>query len=173
MFASQLAEVERFALADYLVYLAAGSRISLEIEATLARLTGLPPAVVAQSRGRILVSCFLKEYDRANGRVLSRYDGTIDGPDPDPRSSEPRGPDPVLDRAVPAWSSAFVGYVRQELHYETDIPTAFSRTRLGASGITAPPRIGRAMLARSMTSRRAACSIPRSRSWLLPATPTS
>jgi carboxypeptidase C (cathepsin A) len=53
--------------------------------------------------------------------VLSRYDGLADGPDPDPRSPEAHGPDPVLDRAVPVWTAAFVGYVRAELGYETDI----------------------------------------------------
>ena len=53
--------------------------------------------------------------------MLSRYDGLLDGPDPDPRSPEPRGPDAVLDRSVPVWTTAFVDYVRGELGYQTDI----------------------------------------------------
>jgi carboxypeptidase C (cathepsin A) len=121
-FTSRLVEVERFALTDYLVALAAGpAGITPAIEAALIRATGLPAEVVARSRGRISVSRFIKEYDHAGGRVLSRYDGTADGPDPDPRSPRASGPDPVLDRAVPVWTSAFISYVREELGYRTDL----------------------------------------------------
>jgi carboxypeptidase C (cathepsin A) len=121
-FAARLAEVERFALGDYLVALAAGSDgLTPALGEALARFTGLPAEVVARARGRVSVARFVKEYDRAAGRVLSRYEGALGGPDPDPSSPEPRGPDPVLDRAVPAWTQAFVGYVRGELRYETDV----------------------------------------------------
>jgi carboxypeptidase C (cathepsin A) len=120
--AAGIGEAERLALGDYLVALAAGPhRLPAALVATLARLTGLPAETIRQGQGRIDVSRFIKDYGRADGRVLSRYDGTIDGPDPAPASSWPEGPDPVLDRAVPAWSSAFVGYARDELGYRTDI----------------------------------------------------
>jgi carboxypeptidase C (cathepsin A) len=119
---SRLEEVERFALSDYLVSLAAGpDGLDPGIVATLARVTGLPPELVRQSYGRISVSRFIKEYDRASRQVLSRYDGTVSGPDPDPASPNPGGPDPVLDRAVPVWTSAFVAYAREELGFETDV----------------------------------------------------
>jgi carboxypeptidase C (cathepsin A) len=118
----RLEEVERFALSDYLVSLAAGpGDLAPDVVATLARVTGLPTELVRRSYGRISVSRFIKEYDRASRRVLSRYDGTISGPDPDPASPNPGGPDPVLDRAVPVWTSAFVGYAREELGFETDV----------------------------------------------------
>jgi carboxypeptidase C (cathepsin A) len=118
----RLEEVERFALSDYLVNLAAGpGDLAPEVVATLARVTGLSPELARQSYGRISVSRFIKEYDRASRRVLSRYDGTVSGPDPDPASPNPGGPDPVLDRAVPVWTSAFVAYAREELGFETDV----------------------------------------------------
>jgi carboxypeptidase C (cathepsin A) len=63
----------------------------------------------------------MKEYDRANGRVLSRYDGSVSRPDPNPSDPRPSGPDPVLDRAVSVWTPAFVRYVRDELGYNTDV----------------------------------------------------
>jgi carboxypeptidase C (cathepsin A) len=120
--AAGIGEAERLALGDYLVALAAGPRgLSPALVATLARLTGLPAEIIRQGQGRIDVSRFIRDHDRADGRVLSRYDGTIDGPDPDPSSPWPEGPDPVLDRAVPAWTSAFVAFVRGELGYRTDI----------------------------------------------------
>ena len=120
--AARLRPVERFAMEDYLQSLAAGPRAFPDaMAARLAAMTGMPASLVAESYGRIPIGRFVKEYDRAQGRVLSRYDGTIDGPDPDPASSYAHGADPVLDRATPVWTSAFVAYVRQELGYRTDI----------------------------------------------------
>ena len=119
---SRLQQVERWAFAEYLPALAAGpDRMPPAILDRVTEITGLPGALVAQLRGRIPIGRFVKEYDRAHGRVLSRYDGMIDGPDPDPASSLARGPDPVLDRAAAAWTSAFVAYARQELGYATDL----------------------------------------------------
>jgi carboxypeptidase C (cathepsin A) len=121
--AARLREVERFALDDYLVGLAMGwDELPATVEDRLARFTGLAPDVVARSGGRISASRFIKEYERASGRILSLYDATIGGPDPDPASPSHRGPDPMLDRAVPVWTSTFVDYVREELDYETDLP---------------------------------------------------
>jgi carboxypeptidase C (cathepsin A) len=120
--AAGLREVERFALDDYLVGLAAGwGELPAAVEERLVRFTGLAPEVVARSAGRISASRFIKEYERANGRVLSRYDATIGRPDPDPASPSHRGPDPILDPAVPVWTSTFVEYVREQLDYETDL----------------------------------------------------
>ena len=56
------------------------------------------------------------------GQVLSRYDGTVRGPDPNPASSYPNGPDPVLDATAPLWTSAFIQYAQSELQYRTDAP---------------------------------------------------
>jgi carboxypeptidase C (cathepsin A) len=119
---ARLDEIERWVMHDYLVALAQGpGRFPEPVLARLADLTGLPPDLVRRSHGQISVSRFIKEYDRANGQVLSRYDGLIAGPDPEPTSSAAQGPDPVLARAEPAWTSAFVDYVRRELGYATDV----------------------------------------------------
>lgn len=120
--ARAMAEAERLARGDYLLALARGpGAFTAELEATLARLTGLPIGIVRESRGRVAVSRFVREYARSQARVLSPYDGTIDGPDTDPGSVRSGAPDPVLDRAVPAWTTAFVGHVREELGYRTDV----------------------------------------------------
>jgi carboxypeptidase C (cathepsin A) len=119
--AGALQDAEHYALSDYLVALAAGAAQGGEIaNDTVARLTGLPVDVVRRNFARIPPSVFIKEFDRANGQVLSRYDGSISGPDPNPASSWPRGPDPVLDATIPLWTSAFVQYAREELGYKTD-----------------------------------------------------
>jgi carboxypeptidase C (cathepsin A) len=119
--ADALKEAERYALSDYLVQLASGGAEGGQAaSATVAELTGLPEEVVRRNFARIPPSLFIKEFDRANGRVLSRYDGSISGPDPNPASAWPRGPDPVLDATVPLWTSAFVQYAQNELGYRTD-----------------------------------------------------
>ena len=66
-------------------------------------------------------SVFIKEFDRAHGQVLSRYDGSVRGPDPNPASDWSSGPDPVLDSTVPLWTNAFVQYAQDELDYKTDM----------------------------------------------------
>ena len=90
-------------MSDYLVALASGaSQGSDETSARVAELTGLPPDIVRRNFARISPGTFIKEFDRAHGQVLSRYDGSVSGPDPSPSSDWPRGPDPVLelDRAA-------------------------------------------------------------------------
>ncbi|MBC8012929.1 MAG: peptidase S10, partial [Methyloceanibacter sp.] len=116
-----LQEAERYALSDYMVALASGAAKGRETASdTVARLTGLPVEIVRRNFARIPPSLFIKEFDRANRQVLSRYDGSVSGPDPNPASSWPRGPDPVLDSTVPLWTGAFVQYAQDELGYKTD-----------------------------------------------------
>jgi len=116
-----LKDAERYALSDYLVALASGAEQGGETASeTVTRLTGLPSDIVRRNLARIPPPLFIKEFDRAHGQVLSRYDGSVSGPDPNPASAWPRGPDPVLDSTVPLWTGAFVQYAQDELGYKTD-----------------------------------------------------
>lgn len=118
----RLRSVEDFALGDYLADLAAGPVAARDrASARVAEITGLPLDAVRRQFGDIPLSFFAKTFDAAGGKVLSRYDGTIGGPDLDPSGTFLRGPDAVLDRTVPVWTSAFVDYVRGDLGYRTDI----------------------------------------------------
>jgi len=119
--ADALEDVERYALTDYVVVLAAGMEEGGKTaSARVAELTGLPSEKVAQRFARITPSFFIKEFDRDGRQMLSRYDGSISGPDPNPASAFPSGPDPVLDATVPLWTSAFVDYAQEELDYDTE-----------------------------------------------------
>jgi carboxypeptidase C (cathepsin A) len=121
--AADLKGAERYALTDYLVDLAAGAEQGGKLaSAKVAELTGLPADVVERNLARIEPNLFIKEFNRSHGQVLSRYDGSVSGPDPNPTSSSPRGPDPVLDATVPLWTSAFVQYAQDELGYKTEAP---------------------------------------------------
>ena len=121
-FGARLAEVEEYALSDYLVATASGLEAGRDAASgAVARFTGLPIELVRQHFGRVPLPVFAKEFDRAEGKVLSRYDGTVTTADIAPKSDRPGTPDPILDRSVPVVTAAFVDYVRNELNYRTDI----------------------------------------------------
>jgi carboxypeptidase C (cathepsin A) len=116
-----LKDAEHYALSDYLVELAAGAESGGKAASgTVTRLTGLPAELVERHQARISPSLFIKEFDRTHTQVLSRYDGSVRAPDPNPTSSWQTGPDPVLDATVPLWTAAFVQYAGSELGYKTD-----------------------------------------------------
>ncbi len=119
--AEKLEPVEAYALGDYLTTLAQGPAATREASDRVAELTGLPADFVRRRYGSVSLPEFTKAYRRDEGEVISRYDGTIAGPDIDPSSPFSHGPDPVLDRTVAIWTSAFTAYVRGELGYRTDV----------------------------------------------------
>jgi carboxypeptidase C (cathepsin A) len=118
----RLAEVERYALGDYLTALASGLEQGGRLASQrVAEITGLPLELVQRNFARIPTGLFAREFARANGKVLSPYDGMIATADIAPESARIAGPDPVLDRSVPALTSAFVAYARDELNFRTDV----------------------------------------------------
>lgn len=114
-----LKDAERYALSDYLVALASGFEAGGAASATVAKLTGLPLDVVERRHARVPTTVFIKEFDQRGNEVLSRYDGSVTGPDPNPSSNWASGPDPVLDATVPLWTAAFVDYAENELGFKT------------------------------------------------------
>jgi carboxypeptidase C (cathepsin A) len=120
--AARLTAVERYAMTDYLVAIAGGLVSGgAAVSARVADMIGLPEDLVRRRFGRVSPSVFIKEYERAKGLVLSRYDGLVDSADTSPESNALDAPDPVLDRSVPALTSAFVAYARDELGFKTDV----------------------------------------------------
>jgi carboxypeptidase C (cathepsin A) len=116
-----LAEVERFALGDYLLALVRGE-MDPPMIARIASIIGLPESVVARSEGRVPIETFMKEFRRDEGRLVSRYDGTTTGTDPYPRSATARGGDPLLEATVAPFTAAMLAYLRDELGVATDLP---------------------------------------------------
>jgi carboxypeptidase C (cathepsin A) len=118
-----LAQAERFALTDYLTALAGPplrGDAAQAFYARVAKITGLPEAVVAQSRG-LIDDAYVKNSANAPHKIVSQYDTTFAIDDPFPESPSPRGPDPILDGLIRGYGSAFVGYARDELGFKTDI----------------------------------------------------
>ena len=118
--ASGVKEAETYALSDYLVELSSGAGRRQGGKRNRGTPHRASLDVVERRQARISPSFFIKEFDRANSQVLSRYDGSVSSPDPNPTSSWPSGPDPVLDATVPLWTASFVQYASSELDYKTD-----------------------------------------------------
>ncbi|OHV86901.1 S10 family peptidase [Mesorhizobium sp. ORS 3428] len=119
---NRLAEVEHYALGDYLTALASGlEQGGKRASGRVAEITGLPLDLVQRNFARIPASLFAREFQRASGKVLSPYDAMVATSDVAPESASIAGPDPVLDRSVPVLTSTFVAYARNELNYRTDV----------------------------------------------------
>jgi carboxypeptidase C (cathepsin A) len=116
-----LKEPERFALNDYLVALAAGAPgMSEHFYGRVAEFTGLDAATVARWGGRVPPGAYAKALRRADGQIVSRYDGTVTAPDPDPGSAYGED-DPLLQGTIAPFTHAFTAYARDELGVDTDL----------------------------------------------------
>ena len=119
----RLAEAERFALNEYLTTLAGQpprGDAARAFYARVAEITGMPLDVVTRTRGFIR-DTYVKQLRGDERKIVSRYDAAFARPDPHPESTRARGPDPLLDGVVRAYSSAFTAYAREELKFRTEI----------------------------------------------------
>jgi carboxypeptidase C (cathepsin A) len=113
-----LAEVEQFALGEYLTALAAGATLAPERRAAIvARLhayTGLPTDYLEQASLRITGGVF--EQHVLGDRTAGRLDTRFAGPTIDPLGKE-ADYDPQAAAITSAYGSAFNEYVRRELKF--------------------------------------------------------
>jgi carboxypeptidase C (cathepsin A) len=115
-----LADVETFALTDYLSGLAGGEFTAPWLEKT-SRLTGLDADTLSRFSGRVPLSRFVKALLSDQRLVVSLYDGSIAMVDPDP-ASQMLYSAPYLDRINAPFTAALNSYVRSELDFKTDLP---------------------------------------------------
>jgi carboxypeptidase C (cathepsin A) len=116
--------VERFALSDYLVGLAAIKGILPAGDpfiARIARTIGLPEEIVRRERGRVSSDVFAHELRRPEQELLSIYDATVKRPTM-ANPWDDRAGDPVLNPAVAAFTAAFDIYAPEGLGYRTELP---------------------------------------------------
>jgi carboxypeptidase C (cathepsin A) len=115
--------VERYALTDYLVGIAAiapaGPGPSPDVINDLTKLLGLKEDVVRRYHGRVPTWVFAEQLLEGTGYSLSLYDGALAGLDPQPGRP---GPDPILDAIKAPLSTAYNAYIRDELELKTDLP---------------------------------------------------
>jgi carboxypeptidase C (cathepsin A) len=119
-----LAEVEEFAMNDYLLALTKGGYLTdsekSDIISRTSRFTGLSPDYVRNCNLRIDTGRFRKELLRDQGLTVGRLDSRYTGRDPDAAGEEN-----AYDQALVDWEGTFAGafnhYIRTELNYRTDL----------------------------------------------------
>ncbi|WP_407189177.1 S10 family peptidase [Bradyrhizobium centrosematis] len=120
---ADLADVEAYARGEFLADLVRGEA---DKEATnrladkVAELTGIDQAVSRRLAGRFDVGEFRREFDRKNGKVTGRYDGSVRGFDPYPDSSSSRFGDPSGDALQAPLTSAAVDLLARKLNWRPD-----------------------------------------------------
>jgi carboxypeptidase C (cathepsin A) len=115
-----LAEVEQYALGDYMSALLQGSELpEAKRQAVAAKLhdyTGLSVAYLLKSDLRVEGGAFSKMLQEEQGITTGRLDTRYQGPDYDPLSSD-ADYDPQSNAISSAYTTAINYYLRTELHY--------------------------------------------------------
>jgi carboxypeptidase C (cathepsin A) len=118
-----VAEVEEFALGDYISVLVRGSRASdkerAKVAAALARYTGLSRDFVEQCNLRIAPPRFGKELLRDERRTVGRLDARYTGSDPD-AAGEYSQYDPSYPAIQGPYTAAMNAYLRDHLDFKDD-----------------------------------------------------
>jgi len=126
-----LAEVEQYALGDYMSALLQGSELPAARKQTVAEklheYTGLPVALLLKANLRVTGPEFEKDLELDEDTTTGRLDTRYKGPDFDPMSSEAEH-DPQSDAISSAYTAAINTYLRKDLKYgaqQTYIPGAY------------------------------------------------
>jgi carboxypeptidase C (cathepsin A) len=120
-----MADVEAYARGDFLTDLIKGEadrEATTRLADSVSALTGIDQAVTRRLAGRLHVSEFRREFDRRDGKVTGRYDGSVLGFDPDPDSSEGHFGDPSGDPLIAPLTSAAVDLTMRTLNWRPDGP---------------------------------------------------
>lgn len=123
--ARALAEARDFAGGEYVTALFAGAALPAArrqaVAERIARLTGLPAAVVLDRDLRVDTATFREKLLADRGLVCGRFDGRITGRDGAAGRERPEF-DPSFDAALGPLAAAMNAYVREELRFESDSP---------------------------------------------------
>src|SRR4051812_9914061 len=118
-----LADVELYARGEFLADLVRGqadAEATTRLADKVAALTGIDRSVSRRLAGRFDVMEFRREYDRKNGRVTGRYDGSVLGIDPHPDSSSSHFNDPSGEPLIAPLTSAAVELTTLKLKWRPD-----------------------------------------------------
>jgi carboxypeptidase C (cathepsin A) len=120
-----LHQVENFAMGEYLDALAKGAQLSAaerdDVVRKLHQYTGLSEQYLRESNLRVPYLRFETELLRGSGQVVGRLDARFATYSLDVVGNEPEW-DPADVATSGAFTATFNQYVRQDLHYEPDIP---------------------------------------------------
>jgi carboxypeptidase C (cathepsin A) len=88
--------------------------------AKVTELTGLDPAFVKFSGGRLETGAYLREVHREQGKLASVYDSNVTSFDPFPFAPEQRANDPILASIVAPMTTAMVDFVTRTVGWKAD-----------------------------------------------------
>lgn len=122
---ADMTDVEIYARGDFLADLVKGEadkEATTRLADRVSALTGIDQAVTRRLAGRLDTSEFRREFDRRDGKVTGRYDGSVLGFDPNPDSDEGHFSDPSGDPLIAPLTSAAVDLTARTLHWRPDGP---------------------------------------------------
>lgn len=120
---ADMADVERYALGDYLQDWLRGPRDRAAVERMeqrVAALTGLELSTLQRLGGEVGKDAFLHEFERSQGKVVAFYDATIDAYDPFPASPYSRALDPVSAGFEAPFTSAIADLYARKLGWKIE-----------------------------------------------------
>ncbi|MEO6688312.1 MAG: peptidase S10 [Dokdonella sp.] len=116
-----MADIIDYTRGDYVTDLLKGRSDPHATERIVKRVTelsGLDPAFVRRSGGRLETQAYLREVFRAEGKLGSRYDSNVTGWDPFPYSPEQRTNDPILDAIIAPTTTAMVEFITRTVGWK-------------------------------------------------------
>ncbi len=120
---ADMADVETYARSDFVSDLIKGEadkEATTRLADRVSALTAIDQAVTRRLAGRLGVSEFRREFDRRDGRITGRYDGSVLGLDPNPDSSEGHLGDPSGDPLIAPLTSAEVDLTTRTLNWRPE-----------------------------------------------------
>ena len=86
----------------------------------VTQLTGLDPAFVKESGGRLETQAYLREVHREQGKLGSVYDSNVTSFDPFPWAPNQRANDPILAKTIAPLTTAMVNFLTQTVDWKVD-----------------------------------------------------
>jgi carboxypeptidase C (cathepsin A) len=86
----------------------------------VTQMTGLDPAFVKYSGGRLDTEAYLREVHRSQGLIGSVYDSNVTSPDPYPFAPEQESNDPILESIVAPTTTAMVDFINRTVGWKTE-----------------------------------------------------
>jgi carboxypeptidase C (cathepsin A) len=120
---ADMADVESYAASEYLLDLLKGKgdpAVLDRMSDKVASLIGLDRGFVRHLGGQVSADAFRREFDRANGKVASGYDGTVRGYDPFPFAYTSRFSDALTDALNAPVTSAMIDLYEHRLMWRPD-----------------------------------------------------
>ena len=118
-----MADVIAYTRGEYATTLLKGRTDQAATEKMIARvteMTGLDPAFVRLSGGRLETGAYLREAHREQSKLSSGYDSNVTAFDPFPFAPEQRAGDPLLDSMIAPLTTAMVDFVTRTVGWKVD-----------------------------------------------------